>query len=441
MRDMANWQPRRSSIRAARAGTAWATGLIMALAWLVGSMPACGRAQDLTQETETAVSSLNAFGLRALQRLAPESATGTVVISPLSLSVALAMTAQGADGATAAAFRTLLAGPTGTGAEEADATTARGATAALTQLAAAYEALLATLAADAPPNRFSTAQALWVAADIDLKPGFTETVSRRFDAQAETVDFGAPETPARINGWVHDKTEGLIPTLVDRLSDDLAMLLANAIAFEGTWHVPFDPDATRERPFRLPGGGERAVPMMHRTGEKMPYAEDDDAQMVRLPYQGELLALTVILPKPASSARAWLQGLTDAAALEAQLAAHRFTRREGTLALPKLDIAYSTELTATLAALGLEVAFTPGADFSAMTEDRVRLDQVLHKVALKADERGTKAAAATAVLVTRTSLVIGGPFEMIVDRPFLLALTHVPTGALLFIGVVEAPGP
>lgn len=413
--------------------TAFAALAAMILVLAASGMPA-SRAQtlDATEQAEAAVSALTHLGLGAVQKLAPEAANGTVILSPVSLSVALAMAAQGAAGETAMAFHALLSG---TSANDPDTATDPSA------LATAFESVLGALAADAGPNRFSTAQALWVAADIALKPAFTDTLARRFDARAEPVSFGDPATLEAINGWVAEKTDGLIPTLTDRLAPDLAMLLANAIAFEGRWLKEFDPAETRDRPFQPAAGPARDVPMMHRTGEKMRYAEDDHAQLVQLPYQGDLLALTVILPKAPGTAEAWLQGLADGAALAEQIAAYRFSEQEGSLALPRLDVRYAGQMKAVLAALGLGIAFTPGADFSGMSDDALRIDEVLHKVALKADEKGTKAAAVTGVLITRTAAIVTKPFEMVVDRPFLLALTHVPTGALLFFGIVGDPGP
>jgi len=402
--------------------------------------PASGaRAQDAMDDGEGAVTALNAFGLQTLQALAPDPGTGTVVISPLSLSVALAMTAQGARSDTANAFLTLLGGGGVDPGDTASLGNEEKQAGALDHLATATQSLLATLERDATPNRFSTAQAVWVAADITLKRGFVDTLAQRFEARAEAVPFGEPSALAHINGWVNEKTDGLIPTLADRLSEDLAMVLANAIAFDGRWLDEFDPEQTQPQVFTLGDGTQRSVPTMHRQGARMAYAEDDRSQMVQLPYQGDLLALTVILPKQPLTARAWLQELTDAAALSEQLGLHRFMQHEGHLALPRLDVSYESELKAVLSALGLGIAFTPAADFSGMTDDRLRIDQVLHKVALKADEKGTKAAAVTGVLMTRTAAVITGPFEMIVDRPFLIALTHIPTGALLFFGVVDDP--
>lgn len=384
----------------------------------------------------TAARSINYFGSALLARSVAAAPGETVLLSPFSAAMALAMAAQGARNETAEAFAEAF------GTRAAD----------LPAMAAAYARLAKWILADAGPNRLGGGQSLWVAQDVALEPAFAELLAERFGAPPRAVDFAAPATLELVNAWAAQHTEGLIPTLFHSLDPGTRVILASALAFAGEWDSGFDPERTAPAPFHRIGADgaglddpdtrgeaqDRPVPMMHRSAQDFLYAESEaGVQAVLLPYRGIDLALVLVLP-PAKGSVADL--LADPAALGSLFAFGRFDPRPGALAMPRLDLTFSADLASAFTETPLAQAFGTTADFSGMAEGPLQIDQVRHKTALQADEKGTRAAAATAVTMSRSYNRVPKPFTLTFDRPFLLGLTHIETGTLLFLGAVTDPG-
>ena len=214
--------------------------------------------------------------------------------------------------------------------------------------------------------------------------------------------------------------------------DDL-LVLVNGTYFHGDWLSPFQAGETQPAPFHRATGGDVGVPLMHRSGHFV-YGEGPDYQAVMLPYRGEV-ALLVVLPR-APRAPADFAPYLDA---------HRFGEiaadqngATGELWLPRFELDVQASLVEPLTALGMGPAFLPGADFSGVApscEKECRISTVVQRARLQMDELGTTAATATAVVMARAAYrPPRPPFQMIVDRPFRIAIQHVPTGTLLFAG-------
>jgi serpin B len=210
------------------------------------------------------------------------------------------------------------------------------------------------------------------------------------------------------------------------------LTLVNAIYLKAPWQTPFSEGATEEGTFTRADGSTVEVPFMATTSS-YPYASGDGWQAVEVPYLGGSLAMTLILPDDLAGFERTLtpDGLT---AITSSL-----TDTQVALALPRFGIETKAELASILAALGMPTAFTDAADFSGITTaERLAISDVIHQANIDVDEKGTEAAAATAVVMRQTAMP-SEPLTVRVDRPFLFALRDVPTGATLFLGRVGDP--
>jgi serpin B len=291
------------------------------------------------------------------------------------------------------------------------------------------------------PFQLNIANSLWGQAGFSFEEPFLDTLAQYFGAGLYTVDYQqAPEAARQaINAWIGDETEGKIPDLIPEGAIDALtrLVLANAIYFNGSWLYPFNEDQTAEAPFYLLDGTEASGEMMHLNGEHLAYAGGEGYQVVQLPYLSSDFAMTLWVPD-SGNFEAFEAGLSldQMAAFKAQM-----SMVEVNLQMPKFDFETSTGANDPLRALGMSDAFDPElADFSGMTlEDKLMITDVLHKATITVDENGTEAAAATAVIMGVTSAMPGEPISLVIDRPFLFTIEHLPTGTILFMGRIVAP--
>jgi serpin B len=296
----------------------------------------------------------------------------------------------------------------------------------------AYRDLLELLTGLDPSVRFDVANAIWGNEELTFRQEFFDEVRGSFDAEVASRDFSDPATLAEINAWVDERTEGLIERILDSLEPDLAMLLLNAIYFEGAWTTRFDPSDTAPGSFTRADGSSVSVPMMRLTDAEVSLGGGSDFQAAELPYGGGAFAMTLVVPH--GDARAFVAGL-DEARWAAVLASLGEPTSVDLLALPKLSLSYDAWLNDALRAMGMGVAFTREADFSGMKEGGgLCIDFVRQKTFLEVDEEGTRAAAVTAVGIRPVSFI---GFEA--DRPFVLAIRERLTGTVLFMGLVGDP--
>jgi serpin B len=280
------------------------------------------------------------------------------------------------------------------------------------------------------------ANALWGQQGEAYEPAFLETVARYYGAAMQHVDFAGDAQGAAdaVNQWVSDATQGKIPAVVDSLSPDTALVLANAIYFNAQWSTPFDASLTRDAPFTALDGTEQSASMMGVT-ERFAYAEGENYQLVALPYAGGRARMIVLLPA-AGAFEAVEQTLT-AEEFAAMLATMDAAEREVMLEFPAFEMESTTALESVLGQMGLTLPFGADADLSGINgQGNLAIDQAIHKATITVDEAGTEAAAATVIGVTTLSMPIeqAPPVAMTVDRPFLYFIQDSETGALLFVG-------
>ena len=368
----------------------------------------------------------DAFGAD-LYRLLSEQAPDTV-FSPVSVASVLQMALCGARGQTAAELAGALHLD---GSQQLDGSpeAAAGALKALAGLVASVTAGGAVT--------FRAPATVWVQAGLPLQASFT---ARLGEAVAETDFAGAPQRArAEINRVVAEQTEDKITGLLPARAIDgqTRLVLTSAIYLKAGWEQTFPEPATADAPF-YPDGPDRpsrTVPMMHGTAARM-YVRGDGYQSVLLPYRGGSLAMAVVLPDGPLSALGPAIAADGVRGLLTGTARFRVT-----LALPRFRLEAAFDLIPVLRRLGVQQAFADGADFGGITEAaRLLISAIAHKAYVDVDEQGTEAAAATAVSMRPAAAFrVPPPVTMTVDRPFLFAIVHGPTGLPLFLGQVSQP--
>ena len=364
--------------------------------------------------------SIDRFGWRLFDNIMAEaSPDSNILISPLSAWYALTMTYNAAGGETRRQMATTLELP--------DLPTM--------ELNAGCQRLTQYLTSHDTSLTVKIANSIWHRTEISIRPEFADLVERNFDAQIRALDFGAPGAVDAINGWVAKKTNGRIPAIVESpLDPEVVMFLINAVYFEAFWKTPFDPAKTEEADFHLPDGSVISCRMMNIRGE-FALAESESFRAVQLPYADDRIYMTAFLPVENHT-------LTEVAGqIESkdwsELSAS-FAPQTIAVSMPKFRFSDDHGLNQSLKAMGMTAAFTHQADFTAITDrGGMVIDSVIHKTFIKVDEKGTEAAAATAIGM-RKGLAPAIP-TLVFDRPFLFLIADREAGNILFIGEVAHP--
>ncbi len=376
-----------------------------------------------------------------LYRKLKEEKEGNLFYSPYSISTALAMTYAGARGETAEQMAGAL------NFELPDE-----------RLHSAFNALREELAERGKGRemmvvqpegepvkeniegfRLSIVNALWGQEGYDFLSDYLDLVERYYGGGLRTLDFINEPEPSRleINNWASEQTEGRIKDLLPPgvINPLTRLILTNAIYFKARWEHEFSEGVTQDDTFYLLDGSEVTVLMMHQQ-TRFAYAEGDDYQAVRLPYLGGEIAMVVLLPEEGRF-KAFEDSL-DLGRLNKIIG--NMESREVKLALPKFEFETEYTLNKTLADLGMTDAFNQGAaDFSGMTGNQeLFISDAIHKAFVSVDEKGTEAAAVTAIAMV-ASAPPSGPVDFTANRPFIFLIQDIKTGAILFVGRVLNP--
>lgn len=353
-----------------------------------------------------------------------------LLYSPFSISQALAMLYAGAQGETARQMAETL-----------------HFTLPQERLHSAFNALDRRLVsqdqATEQPDAFTlhVANALWGQKGLSYRDEFLAALAQNYGAGVHLADLqGDPAAAVEaINRWANQETRGRIPRVLDKLSPEGAMVLANAIYFNAAWELPFEESRTYDEPFYLLDGGQKEVPMMHQW-ETLRNGSGNGFQAVALPYTGRSAEMVIILPQKGRFRE--IEQLLSAGWIDDLQAAMR--EGEVRLTMPKFTYAPELDLAETLRSMGMPDAFSPeAADFSGMIADPVPLwiSKVLHKSFIDVDEHKTEAAAVTVVEMILGAAPPPPATEITVDRPFIYLITDRDTGAILFVGRVMDPAP
>ena len=350
----------------------------------------------------------------------------STLVSPLSVALALSMTANGAAGNTLAQFQDVLGG----GVDLVELNTA------CAQLMADYQGLGGS-------TKCAIANSLWVDPEGQIKDEFIGQCRGIFDAQVFSAQLSEPGIVKDLNSWVSQHTNKMIPQIINEpFSEDTACLLVNALYLKNSWLSEFDPLSTREMDFHHAGGPDSQVEYLRKFDTQLSYLQDKGAQGVVLPYDDGRLAFVAILPDLYPDSPDFGQWLNN---LEGNSLSQLINNREDAIflsfAIPKFSAEWKGNLEDTLPLLGLEDAFVPGAaDFSSLGDSPEGYfnNQVIHATKIEVNEKGTEAAAAT--VVAAESGAAAPPQEgitLILDRPFLYGIVDLYTGVPLFLGTYE----
>jgi serpin B len=367
----------------------------------------------------------NQFAIDLYHRLAAES-KGDVFVSPESIALALAMTYAGAEGQTAEQMAATL-----------------HLTLPRDELNVAFARLVKQWSPGGPPRDYelNIANRLWAQQGYKFLDSFLKVTRDDYGAELAQVDFVHQAEVARqtINAWVAKQTADKIKNLIGAgaLRSDTRLVLTNAIYFHGQWQSPFEAAATAKAPFHVSADKTDDVQMM-RHEVRYGYGARPELQILEMPYKGRDLSMVVLLPTQVdgladlekslstNSLKSWLAGLAS---------------KEVDLALPKFKVTREVELSKTLSAMGMPLAFSDNADFSGMSGRRdLAISQVIHKAYIEVDEKGTEAAAATAVVIRALSSRIPPQLEHFnADHPFIFLIRDTRSGSILFIGRFTGP--
>lgn len=364
----------------------------------------------------------NRFGFNLFNRIQSQQPQENIVISPNSIAIALAMARRGTSKETLAEITTALE------LNRLDAA----------NIDASYSELIKTLKNADPNVNLAIANSLWVNRDITLKQEFINDAQKFYLAEVNNLDFATPQAADIINDWVAKNTADKIPQIVDSLSPEDALYLINAIYFKGSWSNQFDPEATTQAPFYTEPNSPQPHQMMNQTGDYR-YYENEQFQAVKIPYgKNQELGMYIFLPQETNDLETFNQQL-NINNWQEWLAKMR--SRKGNITIPRFELEYETELQDVLSALGIKLIFNSAqADFSAMTDASVAIDNVKHKTFIEVNEEGTEAAAVTSIGIRVTSVEPEDiPFNMNVNRPFFFAIGDDITNSILFMGNVVEP--
>ncbi len=396
---------------------------------------------------DLAAKATNELGVDLQRKLA--NGDENLCISPYSIDSALAMTFAGTDGETRTQMAQVLHFP-----HDGDVSPSFSALQhSLEQMATKTSELVEEskkFGGSGEPITLNIANRLFAQDGYDFRKAFLSLVEQDYGAAFEPVDFTAnpPAITRHINQWVagqtHDRIRDLIPA--DALNKLTRLVLANALYLKAPWADAFSDKATQPGPFFVHGGDPVDVPTMRKRSEHFGYARREGFTVISLPYVGNDLQFVVLLPDEVKG----LQTLESKLTADVLMQCAKIEQRDVDLQLPKFKLAPPTiALAEAFQALGMKAAFNiprGSANFDKIAprkpNDYLYISNIFHKTFIAVDEKGTEAAAATAVVMMRATGMAGPkppPIEVKVDRPFIYAIQHVPSGVCLFLGRVTDP--
>lgn len=407
------------------------TALLLCAALICILLTGCGSevrsSQDLTEDIEANPVSAEGIALGGDSSVTPTDfavrlfqtgaqAGENVLLSPVSVLYALAMTANGAQGETLSQMEETL----GMSVSE------------LNDYLYAYMNSLP----EAEKYKLSIANAIWFTDDerFTVEQDFLQANADYYGAGIYQAPFDN-STLADINNWVEDNTDGMIKDVLDNISGDAVMYLVNALAFDAEWQSIYEENQVWDAVFTREDGIQQDIELMY--SDEHGYLEDDNAAGFIKYYADSKYAFVALLPNEGISVEEYVASLTGE-----HLAALLAEPQEATVsaAIPRFESEYGVELNDILSAMGMPDAFDMyDADFTGLghsEDENIFISRVIHKTYIAVDERGTKAGAATVVETADAAADTPEPKRVILDRPFVYMLIDCEANLPLFIGTM-----
>lgn len=372
---------------------------------------------------QSMIESDQAFAFEFFSKVFDEEKEGddkNFMVSPFSLSMALAMTWNGSANDTKSAIQQTLK-MSGMSDKEVNSY---------------FKKLKETFEKTDPSTQLAIANSIWTNENIKILPDFLSLNQNYFNATVEAVDFSNSNTVQRINKWAEDNTNKLIKEVIEDTSPRALMYLLNALYFKGIWTSEFDAKETKKMKFFPEQGNAQDVDMMKQNAH-FNYVSDETMQLIELPYGNQAFSMMVLLPQKGSNINEITNALQNEGYWNNMKAKLRDTNVD--LFLPKFKTEYSTTLNSVLKDMGMDIAFTPGvADFTRMSNAESFISFVKQVTYIATDEVGTEAAAVTVVGIETTSFP-SEPKKVTfkADRPFIYVIQEESTGSILFMGAVK----
>jgi len=347
-----------------------------------------------------------------------------IVISPLSLNMALAMVWNGANGETKEAIQKAMGMGNYPQSEVNDY----------------FKKLREAFIKTDPTVKLAIANSIWSKKGFPVKTSFYDINKNYFNAEVKEVDFSSPNTPNLINKWCSDNTNGLIKEMIKSIPQNAVMYLLNALYFKGEWSekFKFEKAATQNATFKRENGSSISVKMMNQNSI-LSYYQDEYLSMTSLPFGNKAYSMIFILPRDIGSFGEMLTRLKEPGYFTKCI--NLSSLAEVDLFIPVFKTEYEIVLLETLRQLGMGIAFSSSADFSGISDSRLFISNVLQKCVISVDEKGAEAAAVTMTTYDTAYFPSTPPPKAVfrADRPFLFAIQENSTGVVLFMGKIEKP--
>jgi serpin B len=404
--------------------------LLLAIAALIITATSCkkdsksidqGKDLILTAREQQKAEADNAFTFKLFKETLLKPLAGkNLMLSPLSVSIALGMTSNGSSGSTLEAIRNTM--------EFKDFTEA--------EVNSYYHKITTELPQLDPKATLEIANSIWYENTFTPLPAFLKVNADNYNAEVEGLDFKSPTAKDKINSWVNNSTHGKIPSIIDEIGGDMVMYLINAVYFKSDWKYKFDKNKTAKADFNLDANNKIQTDFMVAQAS-VNYLSSQEANVYELPYGNEKYSMVIVLPNGNTTINEFAGSITSAK-WKGLMAGLKKTGME--IKMPKFKFSYDITLNDQLEHLGMEVAFGKNgfADFIRINPGgHLQIDEVKHKTFIEVNESGTEAAAVTSVGIELTS--VQQPSAVLINRPFVYAIREMKTGLILFTGILNNP--
>lgn len=376
---------------------------------------------QLTPEQRVFVKDNNKFSMNFLKTVNEGNQSGnSFVFSPLSITYVLGMVNDGSTGTTEKELEETLGFHSG----------------GIKAVNEYCKNLIENLPKADKNVTLDIANAIFLNKRYSLKEQFRQDMKRYYDAQAEALDFGSPETLKHINGWCKEKTNGMIPSIIENVDEKMVSYLLNAIYFKADWAAKFDPKNTRNETFTTERGGKE-MPMMHQD-VYISYLKNETFSAVRIPYGNQMWSMTVMLPEEGKTT-------DDVINLLAQDDWNEFDKSlyqpyEVNLSLPRFETSSSTDdmaggLISLLKKMGIRKVFDKeNMEIVNIANAPLYIGMMRQKAAIKVNEKGSEAAAVTVAGMLNTAVEEFPKADFHANRPFVYVISEASSGVILFVG-------